>query len=117
MIELRLKDLTENSAKAICSWEYNDEYSIYNYPEWNKIVNETWAITIEEKRKNEFNAIVDDFNNLCGQGLGGAIMEIVNQQCKKKYADKNIILEVRSFNNRAIKSYIKSGFNVVDIYN
>jgi len=139
MMVLRLEDLTEICAKEICSWKYNDEYSIYNYPEWDKMLNERWSITVEEKRKNEFNAIVDDCNNLCGyirlvdkkehvligiglkpslcgQKLGNVIMEIVKQQCKKKYASKKIILEVRSFNERAIKCYKKAGFNIVDIY-
>ena len=138
-MDLRLENLTENRAKQICSWKYSDEYSIYNYPEWDKILNERWGITVEEERKNEFNAIVDDYNNLCGyirlldknehvligvgldpslcgQGLGNIIMEIVKQQCKKKYASKKIILEVRSFNERAIKCYKKAGFNIVDIY-
>ena len=138
-MDLRLENLTETRAKQICSWKYSDEYSIYNYPEWDKILNERWGITVEEERKNEFNAIVDDYNNLCGyirlldknehvligvgldpslcgQGLGNIIMEIVKQQCKKKYASKKIILEVRSFNERAIKCYKKAGFNIVDIY-
>jgi ribosomal-protein-alanine N-acetyltransferase len=139
MMGLRLEDFTETRAKEICSWKYNDAYSIYNYPEWEKILNEKWGITVEDKRKNEFNAVVDDCNNLCGyirlvdknefvligiglkpslcgQGLGNIIMEIVKQQCKKKYASKRIILEVRSFNDRAIKCYKKAGFNIVDIF-
>jgi ribosomal protein S18 acetylase RimI-like enzyme len=139
MMGLRLEDFTENRAKEICNWKYNDDYSIYNYPEWEKILNEKWGITVEDKRKNEFNAVVDDCNNLCGyirlvdknefvligiglkpslcgQGLGNIIMEIVKQQCKKKYASKRIILEVRSFNDRAIKCYKKAGFNIVDTF-
>ena len=139
MMELRLEDFTEIRAKEICGWKYNDEYSIYNYPEWDKILNEKWCITVEDKRKNEFNAVVDNCSNLCGYirlvdnnggvqigiglkpslfgyGLGNTIMEIVKQQCKKKYASKRMILEVRSFNDRAIKCYKKAGFNIVDIY-
>lgn len=139
MMGLRLDDLTESCAKEICSWKYNDEYSIYNYPEWNKIINERWGITVEVKRKSEFNAIVDERKNLCGyirlidkndyvligiglkpslcgQGLGNITMEIVKQQCKNKYANKKIILEVRSFNKRAIRCYKNAGFDIVEIY-
>lgn len=138
-MKLRVSDLTETQAKEICSWKYNDEYSIYDYPEWDKILKENWGITVEEKRKKEFNAIVDDCNNLCGyirlvdenehvsigiglkpslcgQGLGSTIMEIIKQQCAAKYGGKKIILEVRSFNERAIRCYKKAGFNVSDIY-
>lgn len=138
-MKLRLKELTETYAKEICSWEYSGEYSIYNYPEWSKMLSEKWGITVEEKRKNEFIAIVDDFNNLCGyirifnknvyvligvglkpslcgQGLGSTIMEVVKQQCSKRYPNKKIVLEVRSFNERAIKCYKRAGFNIVDHY-
>lgn len=65
-MKLKLVELTESYAKEICDWNYDAEYSIYNYPAWNKIVNEKWGITIEEKRKKEFFAVVDDYNNLCG---------------------------------------------------
>lgn len=138
-MKLILEELTESYAKQICSWKYSDEYSIYNYPEWSKICSEKWAITIDEKRKIEFSALVDDYYSLCGyirlinkddyvligvglkptlcgQGLGSTVMEIVKQQCKKIYGDKKIVLEVRSFNERAIKCYAKAGFKVVDTY-
>ncbi|MDD3224970.1 MAG: hypothetical protein PHX70_09790 [Clostridium sp.] len=46
-MNLKLGILTEDISKEICSWRYNDEYSIYNYPSWNKIAAGKWAITIE----------------------------------------------------------------------
>lgn len=138
-MKLRLKDLTETDAKEICSWKYDGQYSIYNYPEWDKISIDKWAITLEEKRSNEFNAVVDDYSNLCGyirivnkdeyvligiglkpslcgQGLGSAVMKTLKQQCSMMYPDKKIVLEVRSFNERAIRCYKKAGFKVVGTY-
>ena len=44
-------------------------------------------------------------------------MELLIQQCKKSYGNKKIILEVRSFNERAIRCYEKAGFKVADTYN
>ena len=134
-----LVEFTELYAKEICDWKYDGEYSIYNYPEWDKAFDEKWAITIEEKRKKEFSAVVDDYNNLCGyirlqkkdeyiligvglkpslcgQGLGNTIMKIVKQQCRELYPNKKIALEVRSFNERAIKCYKRAGFKVKGIY-
>ncbi|MEA4961132.1 MAG: hypothetical protein VB114_05645, partial [Lutispora sp.] len=35
-MKLKLAELTEPYAKEICDWKYDDEYSIYNYHEWNK---------------------------------------------------------------------------------
>ena len=40
-------------------------------------------------------------------------MKILKNQCKNLYPHKKIVLEVRSFNKRAIKSI---GFNIVDSY-
>jgi [ribosomal protein S18]-alanine N-acetyltransferase len=138
-MKLRIVDFTETYAKEICDWKYDSEYSIYNYPAWDKISNEKWGITTEEKRKNQFTAVIDDCNclcgyirllnkneyiligiglkpSLCGQGLGNALMEIVKQQCKKIYPGKKNVLEVRSFNERAIKCYKRAGFHVAEIY-
>ena len=65
-MNLKAVKLTEIQAKEISSWKYNGEYSIYNCPEWDKILNEKWGITVEEKRMKEFNAVVDNCSNLCG---------------------------------------------------
>lgn len=138
-MRLKLENFTESHAKQICNWKYDGEYSIYNYPSWNKVSNDKWAITVEEKRKMEFSALVDEYNNLCGyirlqdkieyvligvgvkpslcgQGLGNTLMEIAKQQCNKLYPSKTITLEVRSFNDRAIKCYKRAGFIVKEIY-
>jgi ribosomal protein S18 acetylase RimI-like enzyme len=119
---------------------YNDNINIksiyYNFPdaEFIKKYEPDYAYTI-----NEFNAIIDDQNILygyirlvnkgtyiligvglkpcvCGQGLGNDLMEIVKRQCSKLYPGKKIVLEVRSFNERAIKCYKKAGFKVKEIY-
>lgn len=138
-MNLSVKEFTEEHAKEICNWEHKGEYSIYNYPSWEQISNEKWGITIGQKRKSEFYSVVDDCNCLCrymrlmnkneyilvgiglkpclcGQGLGKTLMKIVKNQCKNLYPHKKIVLEVRSFNKRAIKCYKSIGFNIVDSY-
>ncbi|KJZ86931.1 MULTISPECIES: hypothetical protein [Clostridium] len=62
----KLEYLDENYAREICSWKYNDEYSVYNYPEWEVISKQNWAITVEEKRKNEFVAVINKCFGLYG---------------------------------------------------
>ena len=54
--------------------------------------------------------------SLCGQKLGSEVMEMVKQKCRELYPSKEIILEVRSFNMRAIKCYEKAGFMVKEVY-
>lgn len=138
-MELKLVEFSELYAKEVFDWKYDDEYSVYNYPEWNKALNEKWAITIEDKRKKEFFAVVDDYYNLCGymrlqnkseyiligiglkpslcgQGLGSNLMELLIQKCRKLYPNKKIVLEVRSFNERAIKCYKRVGFKIKKTY-
>jgi len=137
----KLDNLTEDYAKQICSWKYESKYSIYNFPAWNVIAKQHWAIAIETKRQNEFRAITNELgtlcgyirlvnNNdcilvglglkpsLCGQGFGNDFMEILKNECKRRYNNNNkIVLEVRSFNKRAINCYNKAGFKIVEIYN
>ena len=138
-MDLRLKILTEDHARQICSWKYEGIYSIYNYPDWDTLNQQRWGITIEEKRKNEFTAVIDESNNLygyirfvenkdfvlvglglkpssCGQGLGSILMELLKSECKKRYGNKRIALEVCSFNKRAIKCYERAGFEITDVY-
>ncbi len=43
-------------------------------------------------------------------------MELLKSECKKRYGSKNITLEVRSFNERAIKCYEKAGLAITDVY-
>lgn len=138
-MKFKLVILTESYAKEICDWKYDGEYSIYNYPAWDKVSNEKWGISIEEKRKKEFFAVVDDYYNLCGyirlqgkneyvligiglkpslcgQGLGNTLIELLKHQCRELYPSKKVALEVRSFNERAIKCYKKAGFKMKEIY-
>ncbi|SFC17877.1 GNAT family N-acetyltransferase [Clostridium uliginosum] len=139
-MNFRVENFTENYAKQICNWKYDNNYSIYNFPKWHIIVKENWAIAIETKRQNEFVAVINELDDLCGyirfinnsdfvliglglkpslcgQGLGNNIMALLKSECKRKYGNKKIVLEVRSFNQRAIKCYKKAGFKTIDIYN
>ena len=65
-MDLRLGILIEDHARQICCWKYEGIYSIYNFSNWYTLIKQRWGITIEEKRKNEFTAVIDESNNLCG---------------------------------------------------
>lgn len=138
-MKLKLTDFSEEHARKICRWRYSGEYSVYNYPDWNMVVSQNWGITIKEKRKNEFMAVVNEMDSfcgyirlinqndciligvglkpeLCGIGLGNTLMYLLKMECKKRYNNKKIVLEVRCFNERAIKCYKKAGFNIAGTY-
>lgn len=138
-MNLILANFTENYAKQICNWKYDNDYSIYDFPEWSKIVKQNWAIAIETKRQNQFVAVINELGDLCGyirfikdnecvliglglkpslcgQGLGDNFMALLKNECKRRYDDAKIVLEVRSFNQRAIRCYKKAGFKITDTY-
>ncbi|WP_243449834.1 hypothetical protein [Clostridium botulinum] len=67
-MNLKLSSLNEEYAKQLSNWKYNDIYSVYNYPSWDNMIEQKWAITDEKKRAKQFIAVVDNSNNLCGYG-------------------------------------------------
>ncbi len=131
-------ELSEEHAKEICSWRYEEEYSIYNFSDWDTVVKNGWGLSIEEKRKSEFIAILfkDELvaygriflkeekifigiglkPHLCGKGYGGSIITLLIQECKRRYPNNKIVLEVRSFNKRAVNCYKNVGFEIKDKY-
>jgi len=135
---LLVNELTENQAMQICAWKYFDEYDVYNCPPWNEMVNTNWGLADEDKRKAEFksvslNGVFIGFFRLqfrenklylglglspehCGKGYGNELIEIVKDYAKKHFPQNNLYLDVRKFNKRAIKSYLKSGFRIEGEY-
>ena len=132
-----LRIMSEDEAKEICAWEYEEEYSVYNYSGWDKCRDEDWAITIKESREREFFSAFDEEDSLvgyirlsiaqdlimlgiglnpekCGQGLGKAIIEVGLLKSNEIYIGKKVILMVKEFNERAKKCYIKSGFKLIN---
>ena len=42
--------LSEEQAKEISNWKYPGEYSIYDLPSWDKMVEENYSLTNDVKR-------------------------------------------------------------------
>lgn len=132
------KVLSEDYAREICGWKYEGEYSVYNFFDWDKLVENDWDFAIKEKREADFIAILSGeeliaFGRVsensgkallgvglkpdwCGKGFGSAVMEILIEEARKRLPSRIIALEVRSFNTRAICCYQKAGFEVKDKY-
>ena len=130
---MNIKITSEQDAKEICSWKYPNEYSVYNMGTWERVIQENWAIANEEKRQEQFRSVyennkligyfrfrdIDGIINiglgmkpeLCGQGKGKQFLQCILSTEELK--NKNIELEVRNFNARAIKSYENVGFKKI----
>lgn len=129
-----LKQLEKDTAKEICTWKYKKPYDIYNLLDTEIVAMSNWDIAMEEEHKKEFVAIYDDKDmiaygrinkesdgvylglglrpNRCGVGMGSHITKLLTNEAVRRYPDSKIVLEVRTFNIRAIKCYEKAGFEI-----
>ncbi len=127
-----VSELNEDMAKEVCTWKYEGVYSIYNFSDWEEVVKNGWNLSIEEEREREFVGISKDNEliaygrihleneicilgvglrpTLCGRGYGKDIMKVLIDESQLRYPDTQIGLEVRVFNQRAIRCYESIGF-------
>ncbi len=123
-------------AKDICSWNYENEYSVYNLPSYFEAVDKGYGITKKENRDNYicyiYNEEVIAYINMkkmpdkkiffgiglrpdyCGKGKGKYFLNDGINEIKNRFPNYLIYLEVRSFNQRAIKAYEKVGFVITE---
>lgn len=135
-MELISHKLSEQQAKEISNWKYNGDYSIYNLPTWNKMVQDNYSLCDNAKREryigylNENKELVGFINlldegdsvffgiginpNYCGKGLGKIVTKKALFECEKRFPNKPIILEVRTWNERATSCYKSQGFEIIE---
>ena len=128
---LEYHPIRENEMIDICKWNYENEYSIYNLPNIKEMKSEKIGFYNPESRRNYF-AFSDDnvfigFVNIkeeeenvflgigvkpqfCSKGYGYKIMDTACKIANRLYPHKQLYLEVRTWNKRAISCYEKAGF-------
>lgn len=134
-MKIRQTPLTEDMAKEVCTWKYEGEYAVYNYLLWDEIVLQGWSICQEAERQKSFVGFLDEKDNLvaavqlrdqekdvqlginlkpelCGQGLGKKIVAMALAESSKRHPNKLVMLEVRTWNKRAINCYKSQGFEI-----
>ncbi len=126
-----IKSMNHEAAKQICDWQYNQPYCVYNYLTYNEAVKKQSEI-IKAKNANNYlcfwnnktlvaytSIILKDEKvyigigiapGFCGQGLGSLYLSQTVLEAQKRYPDKEIWVQVRSWNERAINCYCKCGF-------
>lgn len=139
MDNLYVTPLNENQAIEVCTWAYDEEFKVYNLFPWHVVKKLSLDLSIDEIREEEFLAILKEsdligygrlhlFNDkvfigiglrpdYCSNGHGESAMAIIIKEAQIRYPNTPIALEVRSFNERAIKCYKKVGFNTKYNYN
>ena len=134
-MNLKADKLTEIQAKEISNWKYNGEYSIYNLPSWEKMLQENYSLCDDAKRERYMGFLNEDmklvgFVNLldqgdsvflgigvnpkvCGIGIGKLITNMALIESQNKFPNKPVVLEVRTWNKRAVSCYKSQGFRVI----
>jgi len=134
-MNLKKVKLTEMHAKEISNWKYDEEYSIYNLPTWDKMLQEKYSLCDDAKREryigfvNENKELVGFVNlqdqgdsvffgigvnpRVCGIGLGKRITEIALIESQNRFPNVPVVLEVRTWNKRAVCCYKSQNFKVI----
>lgn len=131
-----LKKMTDEEARDICKWRYDGEYKVYNLPKWDIAVEKGYDITSRDKRNTEFLSIYSENQligygrislntnqvvlgigikpELCSRGYGNKAFKLLLEEARTRSCQGNIVLLVRSFNERAIKCYKKNHFIIIN---
>ncbi|MPM66660.1 hypothetical protein SDC9_113570 [bioreactor metagenome] len=135
-MELTAQKLSEEQAKEISEWKYSGEYSIYNLPSWDEMVEENYSMTDAVRRARYIGYVDKDgqlvgFVNLldegdsvffgiginpncCNKGMGKIITKMALEESEKRFPNKPVVLEVRTWNKRAVNCYKSQGFEIVE---
>lgn len=136
-MKLKSGKLSEEQAIQVSKWKYEGEYEIYNLPDWDTMIREQYSLCDEVKRErftsyvNEENEVIgftnllDEGSNIffgiginpkyCNKGIGKIITKLALDKCKINYPNKPVILEVRTWNTRAINCYKSQGFEIMEV--
>lgn len=139
--ELYCRTLSEPDAQEVCTWRYPAPYDVYNCPEWTIVNAQGWAIADPQRRAAEFFAVSASCGNpellgffrlqpcrgftmiglglrpdVCGQGFGNALMTLIIRTAQKQCDALPLRLQVRTFNQRAIRCYAQAGFRTMTIF-
>ena len=128
--------LTEQHAKEISSWKYEKDYALYNLPTWEEMQQQNYALCDPVKRQhfrsylNEQDELMGFINLLdeadwvflgigvhpkhCSKGIGRRIINMAIKESQFLYPNKSLRLEVRTWNERAIKCYQSQQFKIIE---
>lgn len=134
-VDYVIKNMNDEILREIISWRYEDKYSEYNMESYDMLKSRGSSITKAENSNNYLcyfkNGELIGYTNTtlkkngdlflgiglapkyCGNGLGCNILKNSIAVAKERYPNSKITLQVRSWNERAIKCYEKAGFKFI----
>lgn len=103
--EFQIRLMNEMDKVNICKWEYTGEYKIYNLPKYEQMKNEKMGFANPNR--------IGVHPNYCSCGIGAWTLNEAIKIKNRRYGKKQLYLEVRTWNKRAINCYKKVGFKIV----
>ncbi|AEB06295.1 GCN5-related N-acetyltransferase [Coriobacterium glomerans PW2] len=131
---MKLCPWTDRYSDEVTSWRYPPPYDLYNLPSLSEMVSASLGFADPGQRQNftgvECDGALVGFFNLqdcgdtvflgigvrpdaCSKGYGTVIMRAAIEESRRRFATKPIELDVREWNERAIRCYEKAGFTAV----
>ena len=131
MLKYHLMD--ESEKEIISNWKYEGEYGLYNMPPYREQKEQRTAFGNPERVQNYytycdgdrligFTSILEKEKEvsigigidpkICGRGYGEEILMLAAEISQTLYPGKPLCLEVRTWNQRAVRCYEKAGFQM-----
>ncbi|MDK8194775.1 GNAT family protein [Paenibacillus sp. UMB7766-LJ446] len=131
--------MQEEHAELICDWQYDPPYNIYSWLPWEQMK----ALEVEfgdpQLRKEQYAVVLGEDHQIwgfaqyfplegvtriglgmhperCGHGQGTAFVSAIVKEALRRNPANEIDLEVLTWNERAIRVYLKAGFVTQDTY-
>ena len=131
--------LSLDDARAIASWRYPAPYDCYDCPPWAQMVEQDWALCDPDRRAAQFVGLFDPADQAgpigfyrlrafpeeartilgcglrpdsCGHGIGVTLVQRAVDDATTRWPGSPVELEVRPFNDRAIRLYTNLGFRM-----
>lgn len=128
---IMIASMSLSAVKAICLWKYPEPYDVYNYMSFDEAVRSNSPLLKEESKDNYLcfweNDTLTAYINIylkdskvfigialspdnCGKGLGKTYLKKGIEIAKSRHPDREIWVQVRTWNARAVKCYESCGF-------
>ncbi|MCP3775262.1 GNAT family N-acetyltransferase [Paenibacillus sp. MZ04-78.2] len=134
-----LVPMQEDHGPDVCTWSYPTPYDLYHWNSWEQMIARGEEFADPRIRKAQYRAVLDEAGelcgfaqffpmvgvtrlglglrpDLCGQGSGEAFVRAIVREAKRSAPDNEIDLEVLTWNRRAIRTYERAGFVIMDTY-
>ncbi|WP_054955416.1 GNAT family N-acetyltransferase [Paenibacillus dakarensis] len=138
-VQFHAVPMTADQAAEICSWSYQAPYNIYGWLPWEQMKGLGVEFGDPVIREQQYISILDEKGQMwgfaqlfpmvgvtriglgmrpdwCGRGMGKYFVEAIVHEARLRRPEDEIDLEVLTWNERAIRTYLRAGFHITDTY-